>query len=162
MKTLKKFQAILLTAVMTLCGFSTTAFADESTAIREDNSVDLTATEESEVFEFELTSDDEDDDGTVTIDQIFGMVSTHKGLDRIYDTNSLSFSIMITDPQGNPLDNQVSIQLKDYNSNIQYFTAYADGGWYCYNVSITPGTYYFFYQNLGVYRTLKVRMIIQY
>lgn len=161
MKIFKKLQALALAAIMAVVGFSTTAFAAEVEPSAEDQQV---------VVDFDITPDMVDENGMIAIpvstrslvDQTFYFTNYHRGADRTYYKSSLQFSITITDSNGNCTGDKVSVQLKDYYGNIQYYTAYANGSTYGFNTSIVYGrTYYFYYDNVSSStRELKVHMVI--
>lgn len=166
MKTFKRFQAFMLAAVMAVVGFATPAFAAEA-----EDAVVAEAEETKQVeVEFEVTPDMIDENGMIAIpasvtslvDQTFSFTNYHRGADRKYYQTTLQFSVTITGPNNTYPGDAVAIDLKDYNGNTQYFTAYADGATYFFSTSIVYGrTYYFYYKNMSSStRTLTVHMVI--
>ncbi len=97
-----------------------------------------------------------------TIDNTFTMGSTHRGADRSYSTNKLYVRAIITDTNGNPVDNDVIISLNDYNGNTAMWKVSANGEVHGMTFNgLTPNhIYYFYYTRMGTARDLKVRMII--
>ena len=95
------------------------------------------------------------------VDNTFIMGSYHRGGDRAYATNKLYVMAIITDVNGNPVDNTVNITLHDYNGNTSIWVVPANGGTYITTFSIVANRmYYFTYNRSGTDRDLKVHMII--
>ena len=144
MKSIKRCLLTLLAVVMTLMSVnSVPAFAAELSNDDVQPAVD----------EIAITSS--------TVNQTFTMGSYHRGGDRAYSTNRLYVRVVITDANGNPVDNTVDIVLKNYNGNeVDWFVS-ADGNMHTKTYNIVAGrVYYFEYYRSGTARTLKVHMII--
>lgn len=161
MKKFKRFTVLMLSILMLIsCMMSITAFAAET---------EISQNEETTVYEWEITPDMVSKDGNIAIplaiDQSFTMTTSHRGGDRTYSGNYLRYAVTITDANGNPVDNKVSVQLHDYNHSyalIDHIVP-ADGATYVKsNISIVSGRMYYFYYSLstGTTRTLKIRMQI--
>lgn len=120
-----------------------------------------------QTLDFEITS--ESGEGYVVmpraIDQTFTMTSSHRGADRTYSGSYLTYSVSITDANGNACDNLVRIELFDYNNASARHTSgvQANGNFYVYaNIPITSGRVYYFRYTVtsGAARTLRVHMQI--
>ena len=102
---------------------------------------------------------------STSLDQTFNMTTSHRGADRSYPDNYLSYSITVTDVNGNAVDNTISVQLFDYNHSypLKDTRVDADGSTTTIpRVSITANRVYYFRYVLtyGTIRTLRVRMQI--
>lgn len=151
---MKKMFSLILAVIMAMSCMCMTSFAAEET------------TDEPILYSYEVTSDMLEEGVAVpfAIDQTFTMTTTHRGADRTYSGNTLRYAVTITDANGNAVDNQVRVDLHDYNSSValQSCGIDADGYTHVFDVSITSGrVYYFKYTKIaGTTRTLRVNMYI--
>lgn len=122
-----------------------------------------------QTLDFEITSESGSEDGYIVmpraIDQTFTMTSYHRGADRTYSGSYLTYSVSITDADGNACDNLVKIELFDYNNASARHTSgvQANGNVYGYaNIPITSGRVYYFKYTVtsGATRSLRVHMQI--
>lgn len=173
---MKKTISILMAVIMAMFSFSATAFAAEEPAADAAQAVVEDVPEGAEVLEvidFDVTPDMVDENGAIAVpvdrsvtlvDQTWTWTNYHHGSNRSYNYSTIGFKCRITDSNGNAVGDEISIQLHDtYTGDTQYFTAYADGGWYWNNnISIVSGRqYYFYYDNLSSStRTMKIHMVI--
>lgn len=157
MKNFKRFSSLMLVAIMMICSVSTTAFAAENNTLSESDTV----------MEFEITPEMVSRAAAVTpgnpVDNTFNVTGSHTGSRRTYYGNTLRYKITVTDTNGNPVGNILSVQL--YNSSnglINENQMWADGASYTYNISISYGSEYYFKYALayGDMRTLRIRMVI--
>ena len=146
MKAFKRSMVALLSCMMAVVSSTTTA-AFAANAI---NDVD----ESLVVEELSTTS-------TSKVDNTFIMGSYHRGGDRTYPTSELYVRAVVTDVNGNSVDNNVVISLSDYNGNETLWNV-PSGGMSARTFSIVPGRmYYFEYYRNGTARDLKIHMIIE-
>lgn len=176
---MKKTVSILMAVIMAMFSFTATAFAAEPAAdaavaeVIEEADLPEGA-EVLDVITIDVTPDMVDENGTIAIpasvtsttlvDQTWTWTNYHQGSSRSYGYSTIGFKAQITASNGTAVSDEISIQLHDTtNGATQYFTAYANGGWYGYsNISIVSGRqYYFYYNNLSSStRTMKIRMVI--
>lgn len=140
MKLFKQISSLILALAMSFA-VSTTAFAADTTDIK--NNTEISALN--------------------TIDQTFYMISEHTGATRQYNASSISYTAVITDANGNPVNNIISIKL--YQSNGQLIhedQMWANGNPFSASIPITYGNSYYFKYALayGTPTSLKVHMRI--
>lgn len=158
----KKIIALILSTILLITAVSATAFAAEVPATEE-----LSA---GNYYEFVV---EPDENGMIAIpssltstlvaDNTWEFRNHYTGADRIYNCDYIMFSARITDFNGSPVGDTISIDLKDYYSNVQNFIVYADDYWYSFNnVQVNYGdTYYFYYENLtSSIRKIRITMRI--
>lgn len=153
MKTFKCFSSLMLVAIMMICSVSTTAFAAENNTLSESNTV----------MEFEITPEMMSRSGTVVANNTWNVTGTHTGSTRAYYGNTLRYQITVTDVNGNPVGNMISLQLyTSSNAKIYEKPLWADGNEVRENIPISYGSSYYFKYALayGDMRPLKVHMII--
>ena len=157
MKTFKHFSTLMLAVIMLICSVGTTAFAAENNAVPE------SATS----LEFEITPEMMSMAKPVTpsepVDDTFYMTGAHTGSTRQYIGNTLRYQITVTDANGNPAGNILSVQLYDsFNSLINEQQLWANGAELRYDIPISYGSNYHFKYALayGDMRTLRIRMVI--
>lgn len=175
MKGLKRLTSMLIAGVMMLAStaIQASAIENEGTAIPATAEIiDVQTGENGETittYEMEVTPEMAANGGvavaSTTLDQSFNMTTSHRGADRKYPDNYLSYSITVTDVNGNAVNNTISVQLWDYNHGYALVDTRvdADGSTTTLpRVSITANrTYYFKYVlTAGTTRTLRVRMQI--
>lgn len=103
---------------------------------------------------------------TYTIDFDFIMkVRYYRGVDRKHSGDYLTYTVIITDSNGNPVDKQVSVQLWDYNHSSALHTNVVNANGEAvttYSISIVSNRMYYFkyYLANGSSSNLKIRMII--
>lgn len=103
---------------------------------------------------------------TYTIDSDFIMKgSYYRGADRKYSGDYLTYTVIITDSNGNPVDKQVSVQLWDYNHSYALHTNVVNANGEAvttYSIPIVSNRMYYFkyYLANGSSSNLKIRMII--
>ena len=159
MTTVQRVSTLMLVAIMLICSVNTTAFAAETNAI----------SDSSTVMEFEITPEMMSKNGEVAVatnvlaDHIFNVTGIHTGGTRTYYGNAIQYHITITDTNGNPASNILSVQL--YNSShtqIREQQFWADGKTNVCRYDISYGSAYYFKYALayGDMRTLMVHMII--
>lgn len=162
MNKLTRIKSLFLAVVMIVCVSGTTVFASES-------SIETTSSPQQEtICEFDITPEMVNEDGSViiprsTIDQSFNMTTSHTGSTRTYYGNAIRFGVIITDTNGNAVDNIVAIRL--YHSSgrlISEDQVWCNGVQNNREVAISYGSSYYFQYLLayGTTRTLRVRMII--
>lgn len=162
MKTFKRFSTLMLAILMVICSVSTTAFAAEADVTTGSDDAGSAT-----VVEFEITPEMVNADGTgimpMSINQTFNVTGSHTGSTRTYYSSTLSYQITVTDVNGNPAGNILSVQLYDSsNSLINEYQLWANGQTSWNNIPISYGAAYYFKYVLayGDMRTLKVHMII--
>lgn len=103
---------------------------------------------------------------TYTIDFDFIMkVRYYRGVDRKHSGDYLTYTVIITDSNGNPVDKQVSVQLWDYNHSSALYTNVVNANGEVvtiYSIPIVSNRMYYFKYYLvnGSSSNLKIRMII--
>lgn len=103
---------------------------------------------------------------TYTVDSDFIMKGKYyRGADRKYSGNYLTYTVIITDSNGNPVDKQVSVQLWDYNHSSALHTNVVNANGEAittYSIPIVSNRMYYFkyYLANGSSSNLKIRMII--
>lgn len=124
-------------------------------------------------YETTVTEEDINEDGDVilaastnSVDSSFTMTGkSHRGADRKYDGNYLSYTARITDTKGKAVNKAVTIKLWDYNENcLKSSTINADSAYHTVsNIKIVSGRTYYFKYHLakGTTSNLKIRMIIE-
>lgn len=175
MKFFKRLTATMVAAIMTIGSTALQASAVENEEIAVPAMAEIVDVQECEdggivtTYEMEVTSEMVAEGGiavaSTSLDQSFNMTTSHRGADRTYPDNYLSYSITVTDANGNAVDNIISVQLWDYNHNyaLKDTRVTANGSTTTIpQVSITANrTYYFKYVlTSGTVRTLRVRMQI--
>lgn len=174
---MKKTVSILMAVIMAMFSFPMAAFAAEESA------ADAAVVEEAdlpegaemlEVIDIDVTPDMVDENGmiavptsitsTTLVDQTWTWTNYHQGSNRSYSYSTIGFKCQITDSNGNAVSDEISVELHDtVSGSVNYYTAYANGGWYGYgSISIVSGRqYYFYYDNLSSStRSMKIRMVI--
>lgn len=175
MKNFKRFTGMFLAGAMMLSStaFQVSAIENEVSVIpataeivdvQKGSNGETITTYEMEVTP-EMLAEGDIAIASTSLDQSFNMTTSHRGADRKYPDNYLSYSITVTDANGNAVDNTISVQLWDYNHSYALVDSRvdADGSTSTISqVSITPNrTYYFKYVlTYGATRTLRVRMQI--
>ena len=175
MKKFKRFTSILVAGVMMLASTAVQASAieNEETVIPATAEiVDVQTGENGETittYEMEVTpemlANGDVAIASTSLDQSFNMTTSHRGADRSYPDNYLSYSITVTDVNGNAVDNTIAVQMYDYNHTypLKDTRVYADGSTTTVShVAITANRVYYFRYVLtaGITRTLRVRMQI--
>lgn len=174
MKKIKKnrFVAFLVAALICISSFSTVTFAKE-------NEVDVTGGNIVSVeklsngktrttYEVEVSPESIDESGIAThaVDSSFTMTGTyHRGADRKYSGNYISYQMTVTSSNGGAVDKKVAIQLWDYNHStyLQEHVVTANGITVMEpQFQITPNrTYYFkYYLRYGSSSNLRIRLVI--
>lgn len=163
-----RFITFCIISVLVILNFSTIAFAKEKECEKLVSVNKLENGKTRTIYEFEVTPEEVDKDGIATyaIDSSFTMSGNYyRGADRKYDGDYLDYTMIITSSSSNATNNQVSIQLWDYNHNYSLHTniVRADGTAVTqFGVPIVSNrTYYFkYYLASGNTAKLKIRMII--
>lgn len=159
MKTFKHFSSLMLVAIMMICSVNITAFAAENNTLPKSDTV----------IEFEITPEIASNSGevavatTVLANDTFNVTGTHTGSTRTYYGNTFNYHITITDTNGNPVGNILSVQLyNSSNSQVDEKQFWADGKTYVCGYNIPYGSAYYFKYALayGDMRTLKIHMVI--
>lgn len=171
----KRFTSMLLAGTMMLASTAVQASAIEnevSVIPATAEIVDVQTGENGETittYEMEVTPEMASEGGiavaSTSLDQSFNMTTSHRGADRTYPDDFLSYSITVTDVNGNAVDNTISVQLFDYNHSyaLKDTRVNADGSTTIIpRVSITANRVYYFkyFLTAGTTRTLRVRMQI--
>lgn len=158
----KKIIALILSTIMLITAVSATAFAAEVPATEE-----LSA---GNYYEFVV---EPDENGMIAIpssltstlvaDNTWEFRNHYTGADRIYNCDYIMFSARATDFNGSPVGDEIAIDFKNYYSDVQSFTVYADDTWYNYNnIEVDYGdTCFFYYKNLtSSIRKIRITMRI--
>lgn len=173
MKKIKKnrFVAFLVATLMCISSFSTATFAKESEVdVGSERVISVEKLEDGKTrttYEVDISPEYVDDSGIATyaVDSSFTMTGTyHRGADRKYNGNYISYNITVTGANGSAVDKQVSAELWDYNSNCLNITTVSANGYTTTvpNIKIVPNrTYYFkYYLVKGTSSNIRIRMVI--
>lgn len=157
MKILKHFQLLMLSLIILLSGSNITAYAKEIPQ----ESDNIIAT-----YEFDINSYNASNNviPLANVNDTFYVYNgSHTGSTRSYYGSKLKYTVTITDINGNPVNNILSVQLYSGNVKIHEGQFWANGSSNTiYDISISSGNSYYFKYIIayGNTQTLKVRMSI--